>query len=60
MRCSTRQRPRPRPSKRSIETLLAPERLNRLVEQQRRDPSQLGLEETLNRIARTVGAKASR
>lgn len=37
------------------ETLLAPERLNRLVEQQRRDPSQLGLEETLDRIARTVG-----
>ena len=39
------------------ETLLAPERLNRLVEQQRRDPSQLGLEETLDRIARTVGPR---
>lgn len=38
------------------ETLLAPERLNRLVEQQRRDPSQLGLQETLDRIALTVGA----
>ncbi|MDQ1155656.1 zinc-dependent metalloprotease [Brevundimonas sp. SORGH_AS_0993] len=37
------------------ETLLAPERLNRLVEQQRRDPSQLGLQETLDRIAVTVG-----
>lgn len=37
------------------ETLLAPERLNRLVEQQRRDPSQLGLQETLDRIALTVG-----
>lgn len=38
------------------ETLLAPERLNRLVEQQRRDPSQLGLQETLDRIALTVGS----
>ncbi|WEK58630.1 MAG: zinc-dependent metalloprotease [Candidatus Brevundimonas phytovorans] len=39
-----------------FETLLAPERLNRLVEQHRRDPSQLGLGETLDRVARTVGA----
>ncbi|GAW40620.1 hypothetical protein SH203_01020 [Brevundimonas sp. SH203] len=39
------------------ETLLAPERLNRLVEQQRRDPAQLGLIETLDRIAATVGAR---
>lgn len=38
-----------------FETLLAPERLNRLVEQERRDPGQLGLVETLDRVAVAVG-----
>lgn len=38
-----------------FETLLAPERLNRLVEQERRDPGQLGLVETLDRVAAAVG-----
>ncbi|WP_297803093.1 zinc-dependent metalloprotease [uncultured Brevundimonas sp.] len=33
-----------------FETLLAPERLNQLVEQNRRDPSQLSLTEVLDRI----------
>lgn len=33
-----------------FETLLAPERLNQLVEQSRRDPSQLSLTEVLDRI----------
>ena len=41
-----------------LETLLAPERLNRLVEQQRRDPGQLGLTEVLDRVSATVGAGA--
>lgn len=41
-----------------FETLLAPERLNRLVEQQRRDPNQLGLTEVLDRVSATVGAGA--
>ncbi|MNI45360.1 hypothetical protein D3C73_997820 [compost metagenome] len=41
-----------------FETLLAPERLNRLVEQQRRDPGQLGLVETLDRVASAVGPGA--
>jgi len=38
-----------------FESLLAPERLNRLIEQQRRDAGQLGLPETLDRVAATVG-----
>lgn len=38
-----------------FESLLAPERLNRLVEQQRRDTAQLGLAETLDRVAAAVG-----
>ncbi|MFK0298691.1 zinc-dependent metalloprotease [Brevundimonas sp. NPDC090276] len=38
-----------------FETLLAPERLNRLVEQQRRDGGQLGLNEVLDRVATAVG-----
>lgn len=42
-----------------FESLLAPERLNRLVEQQRRDAGQLGLPETLDRVAATVGAGAA-
>ncbi|AYG95376.1 DUF5117 domain-containing protein [Brevundimonas naejangsanensis] len=42
-----------------FETLLAPERLNRLVEQQRRDPGQLGLIETLDRVAVVVGPGAA-
>ena len=42
-----------------FETLLAPERLNRLVEQQRRDPNQLGLTEMLDRVATAVGPGAS-
>lgn len=42
-----------------FETLLAPERLNRLVEQERRDPGQLGLVETLDRVAVTVGPGAA-
>ena len=42
-----------------FETLLAPERLNRLVEQQRRDPGQLGLVETLDRVATAVGPGAA-
>lgn len=42
-----------------FETLLAPERLNRLVEQQRRDPGQLGLVETLDRVALAVGPGAA-
>ena len=42
-----------------FETLLAPERLNRLVEQQRRDPGQLGLVETLDRVAVAVGSEAA-
>ncbi|MBD3818875.1 MAG: zinc-dependent metalloprotease [Brevundimonas diminuta] len=42
-----------------FETLLAPERLNRLVEQERRDPGQLGLVETLDRVAVAVGPGAA-
>ncbi|MCO8019343.1 zinc-dependent metalloprotease [Brevundimonas diminuta] len=42
-----------------FETLLAPERLNRLIEQQRRDPGQLGLVETLDRVALAVGPGAA-
>lgn len=42
-----------------FETLLAPERLNRLVEQERRDPGQLGLVETLDRVAVAVGPGAT-
>ncbi|MGX1587606.1 zinc-dependent metalloprotease [Brevundimonas diminuta] len=42
-----------------LETLLAPERLNRLVEQERRDPGQLGLVETLDRVAVAVGPGAA-
>lgn len=38
-----------------FESVLAPARLNRLVEQQRRDAGQLGLPETLDRIAVAVG-----
>lgn len=42
-----------------FETLLAPERLNRLVEQQRRDPGQLGLVEVLDRLAAATGPGAT-
>ncbi|MFC5372592.1 zinc-dependent metalloprotease [Brevundimonas faecalis] len=42
-----------------FETLLAPARLNRLVEQQRRDPGQLGLAEVLDRVATAVGSTGS-
>ncbi|MBN9481086.1 MAG: zinc-dependent metalloprotease [Bordetella sp.] len=42
-----------------FETLLAPERLNRLVEQQRRDPGQLGLVEVLDRVAAATGPGAT-
>ena len=42
-----------------FETLLAPERLNRLVEQQRRDAGQLGLTEVLDRMATAVGPGAT-
>ncbi|MGO4688343.1 zinc-dependent metalloprotease [Brevundimonas sp. 2YAF1] len=38
-----------------FESLLAPERLNRLVEQQRRDAGQLGLPEVLDRVSSTLG-----
>ena len=38
-----------------FESVLAPARLNRLVEQQRRDAGQLGLPETLDRVAAAVG-----
>ncbi|MNE22333.1 hypothetical protein D3C80_1155410 [compost metagenome] len=42
-----------------FETLLAPERLNRLVEQQRLDAGQLGLIEVLDRTATAVGPGGS-
>lgn len=42
-----------------FETLLAPERLNRLVEQQRLDAGQLGLTEVLDRVATAVGPGAN-
>jgi len=42
-----------------FETLLAPERLNQLVEQNRRDPSQLSLTEMLDRLQSELAGSAS-